>query len=121
MQLLRLLAVVGLLTILAAQVPHAQDTPASLGAGRSDEPRSTPGSRLAPTAHPALPATAAHYWFAPNLDARPARTRAVATATANLVKAVTAIDEGNHAAALRLIDATAEPEGWPAGTPSSSR
>src|SRR5688500_4907067 len=120
MQLLRLVAAVGLLTILAAQMPHAQapaasltaDASTQLGASRTDEPRITPGSRLTPTAHPPLPATPAQYWFAPDLDAKPTRTRAVTTATANLVKAVTAINEGNHAAALRLIDATTV-----AGTP----
>src|SRR5215204_596746 len=107
MHVLRVLAIGGLLALLVTPTPHAQGTSTAPGAGRTDEPRTTPGLRLAPTAHPALPATPAQYWLAPDLSAqRSARGRAT-VAAANLVKAVTAIGDSDYAAALRLIDPVA--------------
>jgi soluble lytic murein transglycosylase len=94
MRLLRVCASAGLLALLVTPTPHAQT--------RTDEPASA-GPRLAPTVHPALPASPDRYWLVPDLQQRQSRT----TATANLIKAVSLLQQEKFAAAVPLINGAA--------------
>jgi soluble lytic murein transglycosylase len=98
MRLLKPFAGMVVLAIVATSTPHAQDR-------TTDQVSPPPAPRLAPTAHPPLPANPSQYWLVPDLAApRPTTTRTTATAVANFVKAVNLIGDREYAAALPLID-----------------
>lgn len=97
---MRLVNVVGgavVLALVVAPAPHAQD--------RTDTPTSA-ALRLTATAHPPLPGHPAQYWIVPDTSA-PRPTGRVATAMANLTKAVSFINDAKYASALPLINAEA--------------
>src|SRR4029079_14358947 len=98
MRLLKPFAGMVVLAIVATSTPHAQDR-------TTDQVSPPPAPRLAPTAHPPLPANPSQYWLVPDLAApRPTTTLTTATAVANFVKAVNLIGDREYAAALPLID-----------------
>ena len=97
----RPLAILALATLCITGTP-AQDA-APDDSGRSAR-NANLGDRLAPTAHPPLPAQRAHYWFIPEEVLTPAAARRDA-AVQRLSRGVSLIASGDFAAGLPLVSA----------------
>lgn len=92
-----MLLTIWLVTVLAVTVPAGGLGPAQQGTAA---PVAT--AELRATVHPALPASAAQYWFVPTASWRPG-SAAARTAASDLGRAAVLISEGKAAQALPLI------------------